>query len=168
MGVVTHRAQLWTEAEDATIRSLWHNHTDRQIGEELGRPEMGVTSRRLKIGCLRVSERPKTPGMRNWSAEDDAILRQCFAAEIGDEEIAITLGRTIGSVRQRRSALGLRRKEQPEHLKTAATWDDGADQVLQWMFRRGKSDQEIGVAMDRTPTAIKDRRQSLGLWRDGR
>jgi hypothetical protein len=153
----------YTDREDDFIRTNWQLMTDREIAETLARTETGITSRRGKLRLLRGGPRPKDGSMRPWSLEDDEMLRQLFAADQSDEDIAIALGRTIQAVGQRRSSLGLLRN--PRREERAGHWTDEEDQVLSWMFRKGWSDQQIGSAMEKTACAIKDRRQTLGLWR---
>src|SRR5205085_2106926 len=122
--------------------------------------------RRPLLGLKRAETGRKGRGTRPWSVQDDETIRRLFATGASDDDMAMALGRTRGSIAQRRSALGLRRADssliRPEGQPL---WTDEDDSVLGILFRRGKSDQEIGKALDRTACAVKDRRQSLDLWR---
>jgi hypothetical protein len=165
MATRTRTGEEWTMDEDAYIEANWGYRTDREIGDALKRSEGAVTSRRATQRLLRAQTGEKGEGTRQWAQEEDETLTRLFDAGAADHEIAVTIGRTPGAVAQRRSSLGLRRSEQPEHLRVGCCWTPEEDLVLGWMFRKGLSDEAIGRHMDRTATAIKDRRQSVGLWR---
>lgn len=157
-------ARRWEETEEEFIRSHWGQSSDRDMAEALSRTEVAVTSRRAALRLLRSEKGPKDGSMRPWSQQDDASIREMFAADCSDEDMAIALGRTIGAVAQRRSSLRLLRHGLPERLGGNG-WTDEQDMVLSYLFRQGKKDEQIGKAMDKTAAAIKDRRQTLGLWR---
>jgi hypothetical protein len=142
--------------------------TDREMGDAIGRTETAVTSRRGSMGLLREYKGSKPGGVRPWSKADDEQLKSLFGAGLPDDQISIELGRTAGSVGQRRSSLGLLRREQPERLRRTGSWSTEEDTVMTWMFNRGWTDEKIGREMRKTACAIKDRRQSLGLWRGPR
>lgn len=165
MGVLLKAGEPWNGDEDAYLEAHWGYRTDREIGAALGRTETAVTHHRSELRLLRALTGDKGNGTRQWRQEEDELLDRLFVAGAVDADIAVSLGRTLGAVAQRRSSLGLRRRDQPEHLRAAGAWSAEEDQVLGWMFRRDWSDEQIGASMERTATAIKDRRQSLGLWR---
>jgi hypothetical protein len=156
---------LYTETEDAFICDHWRTMTDAQIADALGRPETGVGSHRLKLGLLRAVKGPKSNGTRRWSKSDDETLRELYTAGVSDPEIATALGRTPGAVGQRRSSLGLVARTAESNSNG---WEGEEDRVLTFLFNRGLTDSQIGRALGRTACAIKDRRQSLGLWREPR
>ena len=165
MATRQRNGEAWTGDEDAFIEARWGSWTDREIARALGRTEVGVTSRRGALRFLRAQTGDKGEGTRHWAQEEDEMLSRLFEAGEGDREIAVTLGRTMGAVAQRRSALGLRRIDQPPDLVAVSAWAADDDDALGWMFRHGWSDERIGESMERTATAVKDRRQSLSLWR---
>lgn len=103
--------------------------------------------------------------MRAWSPEDDEVLQEMFSAEFGDEEIAIRLGRTLQAVAQRRSSMGLLRQRSGREAGRTDVWTDADDNVVRYLFTRGWSDERIGEAVEKTACSVKDRRQTLGLWR---
>jgi hypothetical protein len=154
----------WTDDEDAYIESRWGHFTDRELATALGRTEVAVGSRRAQLRMLRADKGSRHLHVRQWMQEEDELLMRLFEEGRADDDIGEQVGRTRGAISQRRSTLGLT-KASPITQKPERLWTREEDQVLGWMFRQGWGDQRIGEAMEKTACAIKDRRQSLGLWR---
>lgn len=88
----------WTPVEDAMLRKLlaagWRH---RAIGQALGRPKQGVTSR---WNLLRRGLRKHA-----WSPEEDALIRDTAGYRTA-ESIGAELGRTAAAVSGRASIIG--------------------------------------------------------------
>lgn len=94
------RRNSWTPEEDAVLRNGNHR-TAWDIAGEIGRSEEAVKMRRMTLGIASIKR-------RFTSAEDDTI-RADFAAFVPVEDIALKLGRDVGTLQQRILRLGLRR-----------------------------------------------------------
>lgn len=91
--------QYWTPAEDALLRKcLAAGWRHRAIGQALGRPQQGVTSR---WNLLRRGRRRWL-----WRPDEDALIRDTAGYRTA-ESIAAELGRTPAAVSARAAVLGV-------------------------------------------------------------
>jgi hypothetical protein len=58
-----------------------------------------------------------------WNADDDALLRQKLAARETASAVAVSMGRTVDSIRGRAQALGLRIVSRVRPWRTALSAD---------------------------------------------
>ena len=93
----------WTVAEDEFLAANYSLHGASWCAGKLGRTPEAVMSR---AHVRRVSSVRPAP----WSAEEDGLLRKCWALGGSVRELAARLGRTERACYGRASIIGLARK----------------------------------------------------------
>jgi DNA-binding NarL/FixJ family response regulator len=111
--------------------------------------------------CLNVGRRPGARADVTWTTEENQELRRLTAAGRPTSEIAATVGRSAGSVSERRIALGLGRPG-------ARRWTAHDSAQLETLYGSGGDDASIARALDRSAQSIGMRRLQLGLLRKKR
>lgn len=97
--------------------------------------------------------------MKRWSDEEDKLLIELSSSAIGSIKIAEILSRSGDAVRQRASYL----KVSIVPPKNRARWTIQEDQKLTNLIKKGKTTQEISLAMSRKAESIINRTNTLGL-----
>lgn len=111
---------------------------------------------------LAGEKRRKPYGTPAWTPGEDERLRDLTAAGYTDAEIALRLGRSAGSIAQRRGNLHL---TAPRPQRAANEWTPVQDDYLREQFHRGTSDAGIGRVLGKSAAAVRSRRQALSLRR---
>lgn len=111
------------EERDAIVRQMWAQRPASQIAVLTGLTKSGVQAAGQRLGMG-----PSPFARREWTAEEDAILRRDWRA-LGNAWVAELLSRTFESTRSRAGKLGL--AEPRGGLRKAAgisrpRFDDGA------------------------------------------
>jgi len=109
--------KLYTEEQDDFIRMNWRGMSDKEMGEAIGRTELGVSNRRRRMKLTRP------PRVDNpWSEAQEAFVVDNYKL-MSDVEMGERLGRTSEAVATRRYLFGLRRLMKPTdtHIK----WSEG-------------------------------------------
>ena len=106
---------------------------------------------------------------RRWTAEEDDLLRHCYATGASLTPLKEGLGRTTCSIRWRVKELGL----QGTHAKTAGwrtepVWTEAEEQILRDRYGKVKT-RELAAELGRSRMATLNRAWHLGLkhgyWR---
>ena len=108
--------------------------------------------------CLNVGRWPGARADVTWTTEEDQELRRLTAAGRTTREIAAAVGRSAGSVSERRVVLGLGRPG-------ARRWTAHDHAQLEALYGSGGDDTSIARALDRSVQSIPKRRHQLGLIR---
>ena len=98
---------------------------------------------------------------KTWTEEDDERLMRMHRNKVPASQIGKRLGRTEAAVYNR--VCGLRKAEQEMReagVQTRAfkSWSDTEDASLLKMIEEGKSDEDMALALGRTPAAVAKRR----------
>lgn len=107
--IPAHRGEsnVWSDEEDAILADTTLSHAD--LAELLGRTYHAVASRRYTLG-IKTSDKVRVirearRAMARWTEAEELYLREQMALDAADETIAISLGRSVGSVIHRRRAI---------------------------------------------------------------
>jgi DNA invertase Pin-like site-specific DNA recombinase len=117
---LSRRNQRWTDAELEMLQKCYEGATVEELMMLFpGRSQDSIRSRARRMGLARKDKAGKR---RRGSAyfyteEEDQLVRKYYAGEIDLEEVLISTGRTMDSIRQRAKALGLDRRQ------SQATWE---------------------------------------------
>jgi len=98
---------------------------------------------------------------KTWTEEDDERLMRMHRNKVPAAQIGKRLGRTEAAVYNRVS--GLRKAEQEMReagvlTRAFKSWSDTEDASLLKMIEEGKSDEDMALALGRTPAAVAKRR----------
>jgi hypothetical protein len=150
LGLVVPSARAYTPVEDAALAAAWASGAGiDDLARRFGRSRDALLLRARVLGFHRPEPR------RRWSSEEDALLRDGYAAGLTCEAIAGTLAaRTPTAVAARARKLGL--------ATYARRWSDLDDARLARALSRHAID-EVARALGRTPEAIRRRAAKLGL-----
>jgi hypothetical protein len=150
LGLVAPSARAYTPVEDAALAEAWASGDSiDDLARRFGRSRDALL---LRARVLRL-HRPKP--RHRWSSEEDAILRDGYAAGLTCEAIARTLAaRTPAAVAARAHKLGL--------ATYARRWTNLDDARLSRALSRHTVEQ-TARALGRTPEAIRRRAAKLGL-----
>ncbi|HVI10185.1 MAG TPA: HNH endonuclease signature motif containing protein [Candidatus Binatia bacterium] len=97
----------WTAGEEARLRKLYPEKTQRECATLLDRTPKAIASRAKLLKVRRVRK------YRRWTKAEDRILRQVYA-NAGNQDLARRFKTNWLSVFQRAKKLGL--KKSPEHI----------------------------------------------------
>lgn len=139
----------WTDQDDQALRRLWSDLSLslHAIGAQLGRSRNAVHSRAGKLGL------PSRSAWTRWTDEDDARLRALYAEGLKGSEIAYRLGRSLNSVQQRLSALGVATRQK--------RWTEGEIERARRLKREGVHLREIARRLGRDKREVS--RQTRGI-----
>lgn len=153
-----HKTKVsWTPEQDEALRAgIAARRSSREMVVDLGHTESAINSRRKTLGL-------KTFSMRRFSDEDDAIIKADYAAFVPVEEIALKLGRSIGTLMQRVLHLGLRRDGRKTRLaarfgaEVLAVSDDPAE-IRHHLIAvaKAKNDERAAIQEAKIVAAIAD------------
>ena len=102
-------------------------------------------------------ERPVTkPEPKPWSEREKDYLRKAYALGQTDTEIAADMGRTVGSIKNKRRALGL-----CDDSKSKRHWRPGEDKKLIKYYNQGVSAYDIGQLLGRSLDGVENRLHRL-------
>lgn len=102
-------------------------------------------------------ERPVTkPEPKPWSERELDYLRKAYALGQTDTEIAADMGRTVGSIKNKRRALGL-----CNDSKSNRHWRPGEDKKLIKYYNQGVSAYDIGQLLGRSLEGVESRLHRL-------
>lgn len=98
---------------------------------------------------------------KTWTEEDDERLMRMHRNKVPAAQIGKRLGRTEAAVYNR--VCGLRKAEQEMReagvlTRAFKSWSDTEDASLLKMIEEGKSDEDMALALGRTPAAVAKRR----------
>ena len=101
------------------------------------------------------------PKRKTWTEEDDERLMRMHRNKVPAAQIGKRLGRTEAAVYNR--VCGLRKAEQEMReagvlTRAFKSWSDTEDASLLKMIEEGKSDEDMALALGRTPAAVAKRR----------
>lgn len=107
----------WTRSEEILLKRIYSNRTDEDLEVCLSRSRAQIVKTAARL-CLakdkrfsankgRSTRRKKTP-MPRWSPEDEQRLEELYP-DLDNLEIAKILGRTVASVANKGSQMGLRK-----------------------------------------------------------
>jgi hypothetical protein len=97
---------------------------------------------------------------RLWDADDDRLLRERYEAGEPLREIALLLGRSTDAVEARRRVLRI-----PHRGRPMRPWTPAEDAFLAAATRAGVPASEIGRRLNRTPDAVRRRREVRAITR---
>lgn len=141
------KARLWTTHEDEQLRQVYLTHSDPQIAAMFGCKVHVARYRMRKLGLRR----------RRWTETEDRYLRK-WVGKKSFVEIAGTLGRGHGSVRNRALRLGL------SYVHLARRWQPEEEQYLREHYAHS-SRIEITRRLQRSWVAVVLRARALKLRR---
>lgn len=102
-------------------------------------------------------ERPVTkPEPKPWSERELDYLRKAYALGQTDTEIAADMGRTVGSIKNKRRALGL-----CNDSKSNRHWRPAEDKKLIKYYNQGVSAYDIGQLLGRSLEGVESRLHRL-------
>lgn len=151
------KPRAWTTLEDQFLRAA----ATRQIpatllAGRLGRPVEQVRARRRQLGLA-------ARAARRYGPDDDAALRDAWAAGTEIDALAQRLGRSPDALRVHAAALGL------HHPKRRRRWTGGEDVLIRDGYTQGLSCTRIADTLSgRTPAGVAARARKLGLATYGR
>lgn len=99
---------------------------------------------------------PMKPEPKPWSEREKDYLRKAYALGQTDTEIAADMGRTVGSVKNKRRALGL-----CNDSKSKRHWRPGEDKKLIKYYNQGVSAYDIGQLLGRSLEGVESRLHRL-------
>lgn len=159
---------IWTELDDATLRSMYPTHTRKQIAEALGRTEGAVRTRCCNLGL-------NTKKADEWTEEEVQALRDLYEQHKGWavplEEFAAKIGRLKSNVSRKARQLGLteRSRKRVEEWKPRAKHE--TDEQRKAAIREGiqRHLQENGhprgmAGKAHTPEVREQMRNALEQW----
>lgn len=137
--------KIWTEAERAAIQQRYPVESTAELAAELG-----VTSRQLRLKAFtmgmhkleaRETGKYRNHKARDWTEREDALIREWWPVISCREQcgknsawLAQRLGVSVGQIRTRASALGLRKLRQKE-----PPWSDEELELLDaWLHLHPK------------------------------
>lgn len=132
------RRRLYTAEEDALLRQLSKDHTLKQAAFALGRSVDSVKSYSRKNFIFFVKVSPR------WTNQEDLFLK-AHLGEMTANDIGVSLGRSIHSVRNRIFKLGLCRTYVPVKVYPN---DDSDVELCRQLFESGLSIRVISEKMD--------------------
>ena len=113
--------------------------------------------RRITETAKPEPERPVTkPEPKPWSEREKDYLRKAYALGQTDTEIAADMGRTVGSIKNKRRALGL-----CNDSKSNRHWRPGEDKKLIKYYNQGVSAYDIGQLLGRSLEGVESRLHRL-------
>ena len=102
-------------------------------------------------------ERPVTkPEPKPWSEREKDYLRKAYALGQTDTEIAADMGRTVGSIKNKRRALGL-----CDDSRSGRRWRPAEDKKLKKYYNQGVSAYDIGQLLGRSLEGVENRLHRL-------
>jgi len=151
LGLVAPSGRAYTLDEDAALEEAWAS--GRSSMEDLAR-RSGRSQDALLLRARRLGLHSPEP-RRRWSSEEDATLRDGYAAGLTCDAIARSLGvRTPTAVAARARKLGL-----PTYARRWTELDDARLSRAVARHTIGQTAQALG----RTPEAIRRRAARLGV-----
>lgn len=96
-----------------------------------------------------MTQPPHRAGFRRWTPEEDAVLRQMWAAGAGIRAIAACLGRTRMSIQKRRHQLAL-----PRHAAAGSPRSREQDARIADLAAAGNSSRQIADLIGTTRNAV--------------
>ena len=107
---------FWTTDEDATLRRLTaEGLSTREIGAFMHKTKGSIISRQHRL-LLRSLVPPSGKGPA-WTDEETTTLRGLIARGFADPEIAQTMGKSLSSVRNRSTRLGIIRPRRSKPIR---------------------------------------------------
>ena len=111
---------------------------------------------RSKPTAATPAPEPMKPEPKPWSEREKDYLRKAYALGQTDTEIAADMGRTVGSVKNKRRALGL-----CNDSKSKRHWRPGEDKKLIKYYNQGVSAYDIGQLLGRSLEGVESRLHRL-------
>lgn len=106
-------------------------------------------------------ERPVTkPEPKPWSERETDYLRKAYALGQTDTEIAADMGRTVGSIKNKRRALGLC-DDSRGRGRGGRRWRPAEDKKLKKYYNQGISAYDIGQLLGRSLEGVESRLHRL-------
>lgn len=99
---------------------------------------------------------PAKPEPKPWSERETDYLRKAYALGQTDIEIAADMGRTVGSIKNKRRALGL-----CDDSKGGRRWRPAEDKKLKKYYNQGISAYDIGQLLGRSLESVEGRLHRL-------
>ena len=113
--------------------------------------------RRITETAKPEPERPVTkPEPKPWSEREKDYLRKAYALGQTDTEIAADMGRTVGSIKNKRRALGL-----CDDSRSGRRWRPAEDKKLKKYYNQGVSAYDIGQLLGRSLEGVESRLHRL-------
>lgn len=104
---------------------------------------------------------------RPWTEKDRADLLSLYNSGISVEEIAARLDRSEAAINARLFYMGAGGKALPPELAhQGLPWYPEEIAALQWMFRQGRTHEEMAAELKRSVGVIRNRLDMLGLADD--
>lgn len=101
---------------------------------------------------------------KSWTAAEDKQLAIYLAQNLKVEKIAQLMGRTMGSVYNRKLKVEPDPTVQPVNLRNHhQVWNDHQDAILRRMANEGANTRQIAEALGRTAASIWCRKSQLGV-----
>ncbi len=100
--------------------------------------------------------------LQPWTMRERRELREMQERGLRHAEIARRLGRSVSSVRNVVSAMGLGRK-----IRRPMPWSPEEDARLHELYAQGVTYDEIGKLLDRHTVIVRKRTYELGLPKRG-
>ncbi len=101
----------WTPEEDEILQRLFPTHSNKQIGDLIGRAKDAVSKRAMLLGITKPRGTRRIGHYSKWSSEQVTALKSMYAQKMDHADIATELGRTLVSVQQKLFSLRLISKE---------------------------------------------------------
>lgn len=145
----------WTYEEDLVLKNQASFLTAKEMAKQLGRGEGSIKARLRVLGIsLREEHARHLPGNKSsdWTEEEVRYLRS-RKKKMKAESIAHHLGKSVSSVKNKASRLGLSLQRNP--------WSQEDLDTLTSMVERDCSWQEVSEAIGKTPSACRKKAYDL-------
>ena len=141
---------LWTEEDDALLRSLWASQGSACASYFPGRTLASIRNRAKKLKLSRVGY--------TWTPEEDAIIKQYYFSE-GKSIVARLPGRTLNTIYARAQQLGVQRDTTPE------TFTEMERDIIKKWYHQDK-EKMYRLLPKHTKKGCKREARTLGLLKD--
>jgi phage regulator Rha-like protein len=120
----------------------------------------GAIQRIEELECSKPMQKgklvPTTVAPKPWSEREKDYLRKAYALGQTDTEIAADMGRTAGSIKNKRRALGL-----CDDSRGGRRWRPAEDKKLKKYYNQGISAYDIGQLLGRSLEGVESRLHRL-------